>query len=72
MLLSSRERLERAIRFEAVDRAPLCGGYIMIDTYLAALAGCSLEQFWRDKESWAIEAYRKMGLDAVCQLCLPT
>jgi hypothetical protein len=66
------DRLRKAMRFEAVDRVPLCGGYIMIDTYLAALAGCSLEQFWRDKEAWAIEAYRKMDMDAVCQLCLPT
>ena len=71
MGLSSRERLERAIRFEAVDHVPLCGGYIMIDTYLAALAGCSLEQFWKNKEAWAFEAYRKMRMDAICQLCLP-
>jgi hypothetical protein len=71
MGLSHRERVEKAMRFEAVDHVPLCGGYIMIDTYIAALAGCSLEQFWKDKEAWAIEAYRKMGMDAVCQLCLP-
>ena len=71
MVMSHRERLEKAIRFEAVDQVPLCGGYIMIDRYLAALAGCSLDQFWKDKEAWAVEAYRKMGMDAVCQLCLP-
>ena len=71
MSMTRRERLEKAIRFEAVDRVPLCGGYIMIDTYLAALAGCSLDQFWKDKQAWAVEAYRKMGMDAVCQLCLP-
>ena len=70
--MTRRERVEKAIRFEAVDRVPLCGGYIMVDRYLAALAGCSLEQFWKDKVKWAIEAYQKMDLDAICQLCLPT
>ena len=70
--MTKRERIEKAIRFEAVDRVPLCGGYIMVDRYLAALAGCSLEQFWRDKVRWAIEAYRRMEVDAICQLCLPS
>lgn len=72
MSLSKKERVQRAIRFEAVDHVPLCGGYIMVDTYLAALAGCSLEQFWQDKVKWAIEAYHKLDLDMICQLCLPT
>ena len=31
MSLTKRERVERAIRFEAVDRVPLCGGYIMVE-----------------------------------------
>lgn len=70
--MTKRERVERAVRFEAVDRVPLCGGYIMVDRYLAALAGCTLEQFWNDKERWAIEAYHRLDLDAICQLCLPT
>jgi hypothetical protein len=72
MNLTKRERVERAIRFEAVDRVPLCGGYIMVDKYLAALAGCSLEQFWKDKVKWAIEAYHKLDMDMICQLCLPS
>lgn len=72
MSLTKRERIERTIRFEAVDRVPLCGGYVMVDKYLAALAGCSLDQFWKDKIKWAIEAYHKMDMDMVCQLCLPS
>lgn len=72
MSLTKRERIEKAIRFEAVDRVPLCGGYIMVDRYLAALAGCSLEQFWNDKEKWAVEAYHRMDMDMICQLCLPS
>ena len=72
MSLTKRDRVMRAVRFEAVDRVPLCGGYIMVDKYLAALAGCSLEQFWKDKVKWAIEAYHRMGMDMICQLCLPS
>ena len=72
MNLTKKERVARAIRFEAVDRVPLCGGYIMVDKYLAALAGCSLEQFWKDNVKWAIEAYHRLDLDMVCQLCLPS
>jgi len=72
MMLTKRERVERAVRFEAVDRVPLCGGYIMVDKYLAALAGCSLAQFWKDNVKWAIEAYHRMDLDMICQLCLPS
>lgn len=72
MNLTKKQRVERAIRFEAVDRVPLCGGYIMVDKYLAALAGCSLDQFWKDSTKWAIEAYHKMDLDMICQLCLPS
>jgi hypothetical protein len=70
--LTKRERVDRAIRFEAVDRVPLCGGYIMVDRYLAALAGCSLDQFWSDKVKWAVEAYHRMDVDMICQLCLPS
>jgi len=70
--VTKRERVQRAIRFEPVDRVPLCGGYIMVDRYLAALAGCSLEQFWKDKVKWAVEAYHALDMDMICQLCLPS
>jgi len=65
------ERTLRAIEFEQTDRLPVVGGFVRHPPFLAAAAGVSVDEFWRDPQATAIRAFRNLGVDVIIGLILP-
>lgn len=70
--MTGKERTLRAIDFEATDRIPVVGGFVRHPPFLAATAGVSVEEFWRDPRKVAIRAFRNLGADVIIGLILPS
>lgn len=69
--LTHRERLLATLYEGAADRPPLLGGWVLGDAQHQALAGCTPDEYWRDPARWAIEAHRRLGVDAMIALHVP-
>lgn len=70
--MNGRERALRAIEFAETDRAPVVGGFVRHPEFLAAAAGTSPEEFWKDPRGVAIRAFRALGVDVIIGLILPS
>jgi hypothetical protein len=60
MAMSGRERAERALTFEPVDRTPIWGGWTTGANFLEYVGGVS---YWDDPWKSIVEAHRKLGVD---------
>ena len=60
MAMSGKERAERALRFEPVDRTPIWGGWTTNADFLEYVGGVS---YWDDPWKCIIAAHRKLGVD---------
>jgi hypothetical protein len=69
--LTPRERLLATLQDGRTDRPSLLGGWVLGDAQHQALAGCTPEEYWRDPARWAIEAHRRLGVDAMIALHVP-
>jgi hypothetical protein len=69
--MKGKERVLRAINFEPTDRIPVVGGFVRHPPFLAAAAGVSVDEFWRDSRGVAIRAFRNLGVDCIIGLILP-
>ena len=65
------ERCIAALRGEPADRAPVLGGWICQQEFLARMSGVTVEEFWKDPHRLAVEAYLRAGADAIVQFVLP-
>lgn len=63
--LSSRERLERALRFEEVDRIPTIGGWIGGVKVLSDLARISITDYLRNPLGGVVRAHLNLGVDGM-------
>ena len=70
--MNGKERTLRAIDFEETDRIPVVGGFVRHPPFLAAAAGASVDEFWRDPSKVAIRAFRNLGVDVIIGLILPS
>lgn len=70
--MTGRERVLKALRFEATDRVPVAGGFVRKAEFLARAAGVRVEAFWADRQGVAIQAYRNLGVDCIIGLILPS
>ena len=65
------ERTLATLRGEPTDRTPVIGGFITNADYLAYAVGITVEEFWRDPERHALDAYRRVEADVIVQFVLP-
>jgi hypothetical protein len=70
--MNGKERTVKAIGFEEKDRLPVVGGFVRHPPFLAAAAGVSVDEFWRDPRRVAMCAFRNLGVDVIIGLILPT
>ncbi len=70
--LSSRERLERALRFEAVDQIPTIGGWIGGVRVLSSLAQISTDEYLKDPFAGVVSAHLNLGVDGMISPVVPT
>jgi hypothetical protein len=69
--MTSLERLENTIHGRPRDRTPLLGGWISVPQYVCRAAGVGEEAFWADPFAVSVEAYRKLGIDAIIGVTVP-
>lgn len=70
--MSKRARLEAAFTLEPVDRPPSLGGWIADPAKVTALTGATEDQYWNDPVPISIEAYRRLGLDGLVDVNVPS
>jgi hypothetical protein len=70
--MTGKERTLCAINFEPTDRIPVVGGFVRHPQFLAAAAGVSVDEFWRDPRKVAIRAFRNLDVDVIIGLILPS
>lgn len=70
--LSSRERLERALRFDEVDRIPTIGGWIGGVKVLSDLAEISTADYLKDPLGGVVRAHLNLGVDGMISPVVPT
>jgi len=71
-MLGKRDRLLNTLRYRAVDRVPLLGGWTLGDNQHQAITGCPAEEYWKDPQRYVIEADRALGVDGMIALHVPT
>ena len=71
-IMTKRERLAAAFSLQAVDRPPALGGWIADPAKILALTGVSEEQYWDDPIPISIEAYRRLDLDGLVDVNVPS
>jgi hypothetical protein len=69
---TGKERVLRAMEFKPTDRVPVAGGFVRHPDFLAGTAGVTIEEFWDDPRGVATRAFRKLGVDCVIGLILPS
>ena len=70
--LNGLERTLHVLDFKPTDRVPVVGGFVRHPPFLAAAAGVSVDEFWRDPRRVAMCAFRNLGVDVIIGLILPT
>lgn len=69
--MTPKERLAAVYCGEEPDRTPLLGGWIACPDHIAAIMGVTMEEYWARPEWVSIEAYRKLGMDGLADICIP-
>lgn len=69
--MTRKDRVIRALRYEAVDRMPVAGGFVRHPAFLADAAGVTVEKFREAPRQTAISAFKHLGVDAIIGLILP-
>jgi hypothetical protein len=69
--LNSLERLENTFAGKVRDRTPLLGGWISVPQYICRIAGVDEDAFWADPFTVNINAYKKLGMDAIIGYTVP-
>lgn len=65
-------RLDAAFSLQPVDRTPMLGGWIADPAKILELTGTSEERYWSDPVPVSIEAYRRLGLDGLLDVNVPS
>jgi len=69
--MTTRERIERQMRLELVDRLPILGGWLTSVEHYIELAGVSAEAYYADPVGVAAKAYAALHCDGIPSLHLP-
>jgi hypothetical protein len=69
--MTSSERLENTFNGRPRDRTPLLGGWISVPQYICRIAGVGEDAFWTDPFTVSVEAYKKLGMDAIIGITVP-
>jgi len=69
--MTKKERISAALNFERADRVPLLGGFVVSANHFVELSGVTEDEFFKSPERYAIETYRKLGVDGLILLSLP-
>lgn len=67
--MSGIERSLKTLNFQRTDRVPILGGWILHPKFFQKVTG--LKNFWDNPREIAIQAYCKLGTDAIVNLLLP-
>ncbi|MGQ9682011.1 MAG: uroporphyrinogen decarboxylase family protein [Anaerolineae bacterium] len=68
--MSARERVVRAMNFEATDRLPIMMNWLTV-RYVLGLTGMSEDQYWADQIGAHARAFKILGIDFCEQLAFP-
>lgn len=69
--LSSRQRIERHMHGQPVDRLPIFGGWLTSVEQYATFAGVSEDEYKADSTTVAMKAYARLHCDGLPSLFLP-
>ncbi|MDR1176565.1 MAG: hypothetical protein LBK83_13970 [Treponema sp.] len=69
--MTSLERFENTISGKPRDRTPLLGGWISVPQYICRIAGVGEDAFWADPFTVSVDAYKKLGMDAIIDVIVP-
>jgi len=70
--MTKKERIIRTLNFEKADHIPILGGFIVSGRHYCEINGISRESFFGEPEKYAISAYRKLDVDGLILLRLPS
>ncbi len=63
------ERSLKTLNFQKTDRVPILGGWILHPEFFQKITGA--KNFWDNPKEISLQAYRKLGTDAIAHLLLP-
>ena len=70
--MTQRQRLDAAFALQPVDRLPTLGGWIADPAKVWQLTGASEDEYWSDPIPISIEAYRRLGVDGLLDVNVPS
>lgn len=70
--MTPRQRLETVFSGGVPDRTPVLSGWIANPKLLCDVAGASLDEYWEDARGTSIKAYRRMGVDGLIGVFVPS